>query len=267
MTGNSSHPGEEQLALFLYGDADESAGIASHLEACGSCRAELAALERTLALADRHRVPGRDEAYGGVVWARVQQQLHREPPRTWMASLTPRRLLLAGGLAVLLVAAFIAGRYSRSPQPAQVAHGGPAATPPPVKDASSGQVRDRVLLVAVGDHLERSQMILVELMNRPVDGSVDISGTQEWARDLVPTNRLIRQTADEAGEPVVADVLGDLERVLVEIANSPSPLSGAEFERVRERIESQGLVFKIRVLDSQVRERERAAFHNASTRS
>ncbi len=99
-------------------------------------------------------------------------------------------------------------------------------------------------------------MVLVELMNRPADGSVDISASQEWARDLVPTNRLIRQTADEAGERVVADVLDDLERLLVEIANSPSRLSSAEFRQVRERIEAQGIVFKIRVLDTQVRQRE-----------
>jgi len=96
-------------------------------------------------------------------------------------------------------------------------------------------------------------------MNRPTDGTVDISGTQEWARDLVPTNRLIRQTANEAGEQVVVDVLDDLERLLVEIANSPSRLSSAEFEQVQQRIEGRGIVFKIRVLDSQVRQREQIA--------
>ena len=92
-----------------------------------------------------------------------------------------------------------------------------------------------------------------------VNGGVDISGTQEWARDLVPTNRLIRLTANEAGERVVADVLDDLERVLVEIANSPSHLSGMEFQQIRQRVEAQGIVFKIRVLDTQVRQREQGA--------
>ncbi len=85
---------------------------------------------------------------------------------------------------------------------------------------------------------------------------MDISGPQAWARDLVPTNRLIRQTANDAGEKAVADVLEDLERVLVEIANSPSRISSAEFDQIRQRVEAQGLVFKIRVLDSQVHQRE-----------
>ena len=84
----------------------------------------------------------------------------------------------------------------------------------------------------------------------------------------MPTNRLIRQTANEAGERVVADVLDDLERLLVEIANSPSRLSSAEFQQVRQRIEAQGIVFKIRVLDTQVRQREEAgAPHAGRSRS
>jgi hypothetical protein len=86
-----------------------------------------------------------------------------------------------------------------------------------------------------------------------------MSGARSYARELVSSNRLIRQTASESGERGVAEVLGDLERVLVEIANSPSRLSNDEFSRLRERIEGQGMVFKIRVLDSDVRQREQGA--------
>jgi hypothetical protein len=267
VTGNSNHPSDEQLVLFFYGDADGSDTLAAHVDTCEACRATLRTLERTLAAVDRHRVPERGAGYAGEVWARVQGQLEQQPSRNWFAWLTPRRLLLAGAAAMLLVAAFVAGRYSSAPPSKQTAE---AKVPGPVEPAngsSQPHVRDRVLLVAVGDHLQRSQMVLIELMNKPAEGPVDISGTQEWARDLVPTNRLIRETANEAGEPVVADVLDDLERTLVELANSPSQLSTTEFEQVRRRIEGQGLVFKIRVLDSQVRERERNAPHAVRSRS
>jgi hypothetical protein len=59
------------------------------------------------------------------------------------------------------------------------------------------------------------------------------------------------------GQAGVASVLDDLERVLLEIARSPSSLPSAEFESIRERIENQGLQFRIRVLGSRVRERQR----------
>jgi hypothetical protein len=51
-------------------------------------------------------------------------------------------------------------------------------------------------------------------------------------------------------------VLDELERVLLEVAHSPSKLDSTEFEQVRQRIESQGILFKIRVVSSNLRERE-----------
>ena len=274
MTGHSQHPGDEDLVLFFYGEPDGSGTVARHVESCEACQANLRALERTLAVVDRHRVPDRDAAYGGEVWTRVQGRLECAAPgsglRDWRAWFTPRRLVLAGGVAVLLVAAFFAGRYTSLPSaPQSASRATPASPGGPVNAATRAQVvRDRVLLVAVGDHLERSQMVLIELMNRPSDGPIDISATQQWARDLVPNNRLIRETADQAGERVVADVLDALERTLIEIANSPSELSQTEFEHVRQRIDGEGLVFKIRVLDSQVREREQTRARTAvQTRS
>ena len=117
-------------------------------------------------------------------------------------------------------------------------------------------MRERILLVAVGDHLDRSQLALVEFVNNPGGSSMDISSEQARARDLVTENRLYRQTALTTGEPGVASVLDDLERVLMEIANSPSPMTSAEFNRVRKRIEQQGIIFKVRVFGERVRERE-----------
>jgi hypothetical protein len=73
----------------------------------------------------------------------------------------------------------------------------------------------------------------------------------------VDANRLYRQTAVRAGEAGVASVLDDLERVLIDIATGPSTLSSAEFETVRRRIEERGILFKVRVVGSQMREREK----------
>jgi hypothetical protein len=117
--------------------------------------------------------------------------------------------------------------------------------------------------VAVGDHLERSQVALIELVNTQGGATVDISGERERARDLVRENRLYRQTAVGTGDPAVASVLDELERVLVEIANSPSSLTAAEFSKVRSRIEQQGIIFKVNVFGQRVRERETSSAVNA----
>jgi hypothetical protein len=239
------HPGEEELTLYYYGESAEQERVARHLEACGACLEGYQALQRVLAAAAATPVPERGESYEAELWARIAPRLEERRAPWWAGLFQGHRLALAGAVAVLVVAAFVAGRWW--PQ-----------APPPDGAAGNEQVRDRIFLVAVGDHLDRSQMVLVELMNADTNGTVDISSAQEWVRNLVADNRLYRQTAAGTEETAVATVLDDLERVLIEIANSPSKITSAELEEIRERIESEGIVFKMRVIGSRVRERERA---------
>jgi hypothetical protein len=150
-------------------------------------------------------------------------------------------LVAVAAMAALVVAAFLAGRVSQ--RQTQVA-------------GLSGPVRERIMLVAVGEHLEQSQMILIELMNSDSKGTVDISEEQLRAQDLISENRLYRQAALRTGDKSVSNVLDELERVLLEVAHSPSKLNSAEFEQIRQRIAADGILFKIRVVGSNLRERE-----------
>jgi hypothetical protein len=57
----------------------------------------------------------------------------------------------------------------------------------------------------------------------------------------------------------VETVLDQLERVLVDITHEPSRLSPEELEKLRERLKTEGILFKIRVLGSNVRREEEPA--------
>ena len=111
-----------------------------------------------------------------------------------------------------------------------------------------------MVLVAVGDHLERSQTILVELEN---SNSLDIAYERQAAADLVESNRLFRLTAASAGDTATASLLEDLERVLLEISNSPSEMSRRQLQELQKEIENRGILFKVKVFASQVQEREK----------
>ena len=102
-------------------------------------------------------------------------------------------------------------------------------------------------MVAVGDHLDRTEMILVELANTRAEGKVDISAERDFAQTLVNENRLYRQTAQRDKDPEIANVLDQVERVLIDIAHHPDSVSGKELEELQQRIESQGVLFKVRV--------------------
>ncbi len=187
-------------------------------------------------------VPERGEEYGQQVWERIENRWRPvRAPRVWF----PWRGAAAAGFAMLLIAAFLAGRFF--PWAAR-----PEAT---VSDALvSAQVRERVLRAAVGDYLERSQVVLVELANASPEDSLDISAEQERAADLVTENRLYRQTADRTGDAAVAGLLEELERALLEITHAPPRISPEELETLRRRLEAEGILFKIRVLGTNVRE-------------
>jgi len=54
----------------------------------------------------------------------------------------------------------------------------------------------------------------------------------------------------------VAAVLDELERSLLEIVNSPSKISTADLEQIRRRIDAAALLFKVRVMSDELRQRE-----------
>jgi hypothetical protein len=66
---------------------------------------------------------------------------------------------------------------------------------------------------------------------------------------------LYRVTASNAGDPELAGALDRLEGVLAEIANDPK-LSTADIERVREDMNTKGILFEIRVLRARSSDQE-----------
>jgi hypothetical protein len=240
------HLNEEQLVQHYYGDQDGRGGREQHLGECQDCRAEFARLESILGIVSDAPVPERGEEYGTDVWNRVRAHLPEKQKHHWFDLLRqPRQWAVVGALAVLLIVAFVLGRISK-----------PEAPAPQVAKNDAGKDR-KVLLVALGDHLDRSQMVLVELSNLPKTGEVDISQEQQRAQELVASNRLYRQAAEKNGDADLASVLDDLERVLVGVAHEPSQANGAEMASIRQRIESKGILFKVRVIGSKVRNDER----------
>ncbi len=253
-----THVGEDDLVLYHYGETPEASAIAGHLRECGDCACAYDRLRLVLAAVSEADAPEPAADYGSHLYERLRPRLAALADADASAAVAERRLarvlpfarrlrpLLA--LAATVVVAFMLGRYTREPEVVTVA----------------GPVRERVLLIAVGDHLDRSQMVLAELVHAGGNGNVDISAERDWAQDLVSANRLYRQAAVRAGERQVASVLDDLERMLVLVATSPDSVSSARLDELRERIESQGILFKVRVLGAQVRDRERAMVRAAS---
>jgi len=253
-----NHLTEEELILHYYGEdedgwagegegpAGEALAARQHLEGCESCRALYASLQRVLNVVDAMPVPEHGPEYERELWNRIRPHIRGRRRAAWFSWPAPWRWAAAAtACAGLMVLAFLAGRaYPLRPGAVAVA------------SQNDPQTGERVLLVAVGDYLERSQMVLIELSNASPRHPMDISSEQERAADLVSESRLYRQTAEHTGDTAVAGMLDELDRVLLEITHAPPELTAAEVEALRQRLQAEGILFKVRVMGTKVRHQE-----------
>ena len=233
------HLNEEQLVMHHYRDDDAPLAVEQHLAACNECRGELEKLRRVLALVDKLPVPDRSPAYGEQMWNRLRWKLERRRRRTWLSGLAA---------AAVLVIAFLAGEHwHRAQSPVAVA----TTTTPLVRQtvAATSPSKDRVLVVVVGDHLDNSERMLLEVANADAKHALDLSGETHRAAELVASNRMYRQTALRQGDERIASLLADIEPILVELAHAEK-LSPEELRSLQKRIDSKGLLFKVRVFSA-----------------
>lgn len=246
-----SHLSQEEFVLHYYGEPGLGADRREHLEQCPQCIAELAGLAAVLDRVTPVDVPDPGDGYETRVWDRLQWRLRGEKKRerfaTWIKS---------AAIAAAVLVAFLAGVLWKSSDRAEVTRTVSTATNPAtplVSTAPSDASKTRILLVVVGEHFDQSERVLVELTNITPDGNTDISAERERAEELISANRLYRKTALDRGEGDVATLLDELEPVLLQIAHAPAQVSAEELRAMQKRVETKGLVFKLRVVRADVK--------------
>ncbi len=246
------HPTEDDLILHYYGELEPPAAAttAAHLRECGACNKSYTTLQRVLAAVDAAPAADVADGFERTVWARLQPELDRSARRGWLSwfVLSPARLAWVAAIVVLVGSAFVAGRLSKPPVTTTVAE--------PM--TASNALRERILLSDLGDHLDRSELMLTELVSSDPAHASDFAQQRTRAEELVADNRLYRQTAAANGNAALASVLDDLEQVLIEVAASPENASASDVNDVQQRIENKGLLLKLRVLSLDVQKRQKA---------
>jgi hypothetical protein len=256
MTVSEPHITDEEMLLDYYNEsasADRAARRA-HLEACEACRALDRETRAVLALVDTAPTIEAPPGFGREMWARVEPHISaRAAHRPWWSPISLRPWALGVGMAALLIASFTLGRvWERAPHRDDLAP--QASIPVP---GGTNAMTERLLRAEMEDHLERSQRVLVDLANNDDSGDVSLASDRSRAADLVAAGRLYRRAADRVGDVEMRDLLEDVERVLVDVANGSPDRSSKELTDVRTRIGEQDLLFRLRVAASDIRERQR----------
>ena len=259
---NARHISDEDLLLDYYGEAtpEQRAEMRAHVETCAECQALDRELRAVLALVDSEPVPDAPPGFEREMWARLEPVVSgfsrtnevrlkadtTKADRAW--SFEFPRWALAASVAALAVGSFALGRVWDTP-----------TTSPGVSTANVHELSERMLRSEVEEHLERSQRVFVELVNADDSAPVLLASDRERAADLVAAGRLYRRSVEEMGDADTRDLLEDVERVLVEIANGPEVESSNDLSEVRARITDQDLIFRLRVMTAGMQARERRA--------
>lgn len=240
---------------FIRGElgADERETIEHHLASCGECRRDAEALASLLSdFRPEERSPNseRPDAYWQSFASRVEQRLAQDR-RPWalgrwasnrLASWAqgvrrPSVALVGAALAVILSI----GLWLTSETPTGKGPRGDVVVP--VMGASSRQ--------AVEEYLLGSRMLLIGFANMsPEEGKpMDLSLERTAARSLVQQARLL---ADEGLDERSQELVRELERILIELANLEESADVPAIEIIRTGVRQQNLLFKIRMAEDQL---------------
>ncbi|MBI4909685.1 MAG: hypothetical protein HY820_39070 [Acidobacteria bacterium] len=224
------------MICHYYGE-ESPGGLQAHLDECRQCSEEFSTLKRAMAAVDSFAAPNPPPDFEERTWRAIVQRDGSLAGRAawWRRLLFPKRLMWAGGLAAMVIGAFLAGRLSITPRVTETA-------------AAPEAVRERLLVAALSDHLEQSERLLLEIDNS------ELNDERQVAENLLAANRLYRQTAALEGKSSLATTLDDLERVLTDVAHAPDRPTAAQVRQLQARIEDQQLLFKVQMLGQRLRQ-------------
>jgi hypothetical protein len=251
------HLSEEELIAHAYGEG-EMAAVKRHLEVCAECSNSYTAIESDLADMKFAEPPGRDAGYGEKVWASLSGSLpaYESSKWKWLRGGGWRALSYAAACALLLACTFAGGRlWERK----HAQNNAKISFHKKEQQAAHVAQPERVVVVVLSDHLDRSERLLVELKHADAESIEMASPLRDEARSMLAANRICRQKARQQDDPRLATALDRLDHLLEELANQPGGLNVATLARLQTQANADGLLFEVRVLRSQLPDRQTAA--------
>ncbi len=238
----------KQWPEFLGGEfeAAERERLERHLAGCPACRARYQEIKETLMLAQRRKKPDPGQAFWDGYWDRLQARISGESfpsPASIPARPEPRRgfrvfrwVAIPAAAAALLVAGIFIGRFgSRLPSP-------PAGESGDVVQAA--ELAGRTAL-----YFKRSERILLALVNfQPGSEDVyglDLPGRKIASEKLAREASALRSDLTAARERRLEKLVGDLQRILLQIANLEAADNLAAVDIIKSGVEARDILFQI----------------------
>lgn len=251
---NEHHRLEGLLYEFVRNELDASAReeVQAHLASCGPCRKEVAVLTDAFHAMPPRREDAsaqRSESYWESFARRVEQRLPSQPKGSaWIGSLKETidsivglrpglAYSIAGSALIILITLTL---WISVPEEATLNRGNS------IVDESSVTAQTSL---AVKDYFEDSRMLLIGIVNLPPDqeSPVDLSVERTAARNLVQQARYL---TDQPIDARSAELIRELQRILVELANLKETANIPDVDLIRTGVRQENVLFKIRMAEN-----------------
>lgn len=247
------HLEPEDIVSYIYRERSIRWGRAAekHVSSCPLCAeaiAEFRANAESLAVAlEITQVPVRQEERSAQIGQTILQAIAAQtrgavlvsngvPFLKTRASWQTRLLVFSTCCLLIAGLSFYAGRIWEEKQKTS-------------RSTQAPQHEEAVVLVVLGNHLERSERLLVAL-NHPEDASAQSEELQKEARALLDENHACLQQA-APNDPVLLGVLQQLDTLLQSVT-SPAATTTSLFRQYEDQEDTDTLLFEIRVLRERV---------------
>jgi hypothetical protein len=248
---------KETILASLYGELSpaEEKDLSVHLDACPGCRAEHEAMSRTLLAMGAKSAADPGNQYWDAYFDRLEKRMVAEgvfAPAGGPASarekapfrrkIVPRWAFAAAGAAGLLAAGILIGRLTL-PRGDVIARGGSASERTAVQTAAAD------LSGRTSRYLARSKVIFLAIANFD-PGTKDIAGLnlpvqKAMSRDLAKEAAGLKDALRAAGDRRLERLVGELETILIQIANLKSETDLPGVEIVKAGVGLKDILFKI----------------------
>jgi hypothetical protein len=256
----------DKILASLYGELSPEGekDLSRHLESCAACRAEHDAMARTLLTMGAKKAADPGPEYWATYFDKLEKRMAAENADAsapilaapaarlpFRNRLFPRWAFAAAGAAALLAAGILIGRLSaprgilaaRIPSSAERTETLPAA--------ADGSLSERT-----SRYFDRSKVILLAIVNFD-PGTKDIAGLnlpvqKTMSQELVREAALLKDDLREARERRLERLVGELETILVQIANLKSETALPGVEIVKSGVDLKDILFKINLSEARI---------------
>ena len=248
---------KETILASLYGELSsaEEKDLSLHLDACPGCRAEHEAMSRTLLAMGAKSAADPGNQYWDGYFDKLEKRMVAEgifapakapaPAREkapFRRKLVPRWAFAAAGAAGLLAAGILIGRLTLGRAPLEAL--GPSTAGPGAAITAADELTGRT-----SRYLARSKVIFLAIANFD-PGTKDIAGLnlpgqKAMSRDLAKEAAGLKDDLRAAGDRRLERLVGELETILVQIANLKSETDLPGVEIVKAGVGLKDILFKI----------------------